>query len=327
MECPEKQLCVNGHIWTKSKFMGTSIGVTFIGDITLTVGGIPRGSSEKGQKREESGGSEEDWVRVDGGGGDGGGVGVEGEPPTRPPRRRKETYVMSLPTAFARSIMTEPWTELGGRVSISCPESACTTPLVFHTKPFYGEGVHRVSGEVKSKAGMSLCKISGEWNSRITLTHPAGSPVPPPEQGEGVTVSVDAEGQTVEVVDVGALKVVARKRVRPVRSQGVGESRRLWGDVSTALQRDDLRTATAHKQHLEELQRRYEAQRKARGEPYVGKLFVSLPPDGAEETTARRGSGGEAGEGRTKDSETQALLGSCHWVYRRLPRYAVTTCR
>lgn len=31
-ECPERNMCVNTHVWTKSKFMGMSIGVTMIGE-------------------------------------------------------------------------------------------------------------------------------------------------------------------------------------------------------------------------------------------------------------------------------------------------------
>lgn len=31
-ECPERQMCVNTHVWTKSKFMGMSIGVSMIGE-------------------------------------------------------------------------------------------------------------------------------------------------------------------------------------------------------------------------------------------------------------------------------------------------------
>ncbi|MEQ2183960.1 hypothetical protein GOODEAATRI_003232 [Goodea atripinnis] len=31
-ECQEKQMCVNTHVWTKSKFMGMSIGVSMIGE-------------------------------------------------------------------------------------------------------------------------------------------------------------------------------------------------------------------------------------------------------------------------------------------------------
>lgn len=31
-ECKEKKMCVNTHIWTKSKFMGMSVGVSMVGE-------------------------------------------------------------------------------------------------------------------------------------------------------------------------------------------------------------------------------------------------------------------------------------------------------
>lgn len=31
-ECAERKMCVNAHVWTKSKFLGMSIGVTMIGE-------------------------------------------------------------------------------------------------------------------------------------------------------------------------------------------------------------------------------------------------------------------------------------------------------
>lgn len=37
-ECKEKRLCVNTHVWTKSKFMGMSVGVSMIGEGKLTWG-------------------------------------------------------------------------------------------------------------------------------------------------------------------------------------------------------------------------------------------------------------------------------------------------
>ncbi|XP_010786081.1 oxysterol-binding protein-related protein 11-like, partial [Notothenia coriiceps] len=32
-ECREKSMCVNAHVWTKSKFMGMSIGVSMVGEV------------------------------------------------------------------------------------------------------------------------------------------------------------------------------------------------------------------------------------------------------------------------------------------------------
>ena len=128
-ECPEKKLCINAHIWTKSKFMGMSIGVNLVGDITLTVGGsgetsksnssdsIPEDTDDQSITDSES-----VYANCD----SGSDVGSE--------TAKKETYVLSMPSAYARNILTEPWAELGGRVSITCVESGWCAPIVFHTK-------------------------------------------------------------------------------------------------------------------------------------------------------------------------------------------------
>ena len=74
--------------------------------------------------------------------------------------------------------------------------------------------------------------------------------------------------------------------------------------MTSALSRYDIDTATAHKRHLEDQQRAYEAARKARGEAYTGKLF-------------RRVARGAAGSGGGEQGE-----GTERWVYRKLPLYA-----
>ena len=54
-----------------------------------------------------------------------------------------EDYVFTLPSAYARSILTIPWVELGGKVSITCAKTGYSATVIFHTKPFYGGKVHR----------------------------------------------------------------------------------------------------------------------------------------------------------------------------------------
>ncbi|XP_064080142.1 oxysterol-binding protein-related protein 11-like isoform X2 [Macrobrachium nipponense] len=224
-ECPEKQLSINAHIWTKSKFMGMSIGVNLVGDITLIIGSV------------------------------------------------RESYSLAMPSAYGRSILTEPWVELGGRVNIMSPESGCQAAIVFHTKPFYGGKLHRVTAEVKNAAGTTLTRVQGEWDSCLEFTYADGSQ---------------------EVIDVNEIPMVCHKRLRPLAQQGPGESRRLWHDVSVALARGDVETATSHKRALEEQQRKEERERNAHGAAFPTRLFNSPAPD--------------------------------HWVYNQLPSYAFTSC-
>lgn len=55
----------------------------------------------------------------------------------------EEEYVFTLPSAYARSILTIPWVELGGKVNITCARTGYSATVTFHTKPFYGGKVHR----------------------------------------------------------------------------------------------------------------------------------------------------------------------------------------
>ncbi|XP_072317787.1 oxysterol-binding protein-related protein 11-like [Eucyclogobius newberryi] len=204
-ECPEKRVCVNAHVWTRSKFMGVSVGVSMVGEGVLHL-------LEHG-----------------------------------------EQYVFTLPCAYARSILTVPWVELGGKVSISCAQTGYSASVTFHTKPFYGGKVHRVTAEVRhDHTGAVVCRAQGEWNGVLEFTH---------SNGES------------KVMDTHRLPVT-RKRLRAVDKQSPHESRRLWQHVTEALKAGNMEEATEHKRHLEERQRNDERQRAATKTPWTPKHFT-----------------------------------------------------
>ncbi|XP_032071702.1 oxysterol-binding protein-related protein 11 isoform X1 [Thamnophis elegans] len=204
-ECVERKMCVNAHVWTKSKFLGMSIGVTMVGEGTLSL-------LELG-----------------------------------------EEYTFSLPCAYARSILTVPWVELGGKVSVNCAKTGYSASITFHTKPFYGGKLHRVTGEVKHNATNTVvCKVQGEWNSILEFTY--------------------SNGET-KCMDLSKLSVT-RKRVRPIEKQGPFESRKLWQHVTESLRQGDIEKATEHKKALEEQQRNEERLRMETGTPWQTKHFV-----------------------------------------------------
>ncbi|WAR03629.1 OSB11-like protein [Mya arenaria] len=206
-ECPKKRVCVNASIWTKSKFMGMSIGVVMVGKVVLKL------------------------LDFD------------------------EEYVFSLPSAYARSILTTPWVEMGDRINMTCPQTNFSAGIIFHTKPFYGGRLHRVSAEVKNgNTGNITCKVQGEWNSSFEFTYTNGNT------------------KTVNVED----NKVWRKRVRPVQKQGDFESRKLWQHVTSALKVGDINTATEHKKFLEERQREGERHRKDTNTAFPTKFFKKV---------------------------------------------------
>ncbi|CAM4703280.1 unnamed protein product [Leuciscus chuanchicus] len=204
-ECKERRTCVNTHVWTKSKFMGMSIGVSMLGEGVLHL------------------------------------------------LEHDEEYVFTLPSAYARSILTVPWVELGGKVSIGCAKSGYSATVTFHTKPFYGGKVHRVTGEVKhNPTGTIVCKAQGEWNGTLEFTYSSGE---------------------TKVIDTSKLPVI-KKKIRPLEKQAQYESRRLWQHVTVALKAGDIDAATERKHQLEEKQRREGKQRTASSTTWKPKYFI-----------------------------------------------------
>nr|XP_038938609.1 oxysterol-binding protein-related protein 10 isoform X5 [Rattus norvegicus]XP_038938610.1 oxysterol-binding protein-related protein 10 isoform X5 [Rattus norvegicus]XP_038938611.1 oxysterol-binding protein-related protein 10 isoform X5 [Rattus norvegicus]XP_038938612.1 oxysterol-binding protein-related protein 10 isoform X5 [Rattus norvegicus]XP_038938613.1 oxysterol-binding protein-related protein 10 isoform X5 [Rattus norvegicus] len=204
-ECKEKRLCVNTHVWTKSKFMGMSVGVSMIGEGVLRL--------------------------LDHG----------------------EEYVFTLPSAYARSILTVPWVELGGKVNISCAKTGYSATVTFHTKPFYGGKVHRVTAEVKhNPTNTIVCKAHGEWNGTLEFTY--------------------SNGET-KVIDTTTLPVYPKK-LRPLEKQGPMESRNLWQEVTHYLRLGDIDAATEQKRRLEEKQRTEERKRETLRTPWRPKYFI-----------------------------------------------------
>ncbi|XP_070768769.1 oxysterol-binding protein-related protein 10-like [Enoplosus armatus] len=204
-ECKEKRMCVNTHVWTKSKFMGMSVGVSMVGEGVLYL------------------------------------------------LEHDEEYVFTLPCAYARSILTVPWVELGGKVTINCAKSGYSATVTFHTKPFYGGKVHRVTAEVKhNQTGNIVCKAQGEWNGMLEFTYSSGEN---------------------KVIDTSKLPVT-KKKIQPLEKQGQYESRRLWRHVTASLKAGNLDTATEHKHCLEERQRSEGKQRAATKTPWKPKYFI-----------------------------------------------------
>ncbi|KAL2081563.1 hypothetical protein ACEWY4_023416 [Coilia grayii] len=203
-ECPEKNICVNTHVWTKSKFMGMSIGVSMVGEGCLHL--------------------------LD----------------------HDEQYTFTLPSAYARSILTVPWVELGGKVNVNCAKTGYSAAITFQTKPFYGGKLHRVNAEVKhNPTNAVVCRVQGEWNGTMELSYSSGE---------------------TRLIDVTKLPVT-RKRVRPLDKQGPYESRRLWQHVTEALRHRDMEKATEHKRFLEERQRSEERHRVETHTPWTTKCF------------------------------------------------------
>ncbi|XP_072942354.1 oxysterol-binding protein-related protein 9 isoform X2 [Epargyreus clarus] len=210
-----KRIQFEAWVWTKSKFLGLSIGVHNIGRGVVTL-------LELG-----------------------------------------EQYTLTFPNGYGRSILTVPWIELGGSVSIECQQTGHKANIEFLTKPFYGGKKHRVTCEVFGAGDKKpYYTASGEWNSRM----------------DGRWTE---SGRTEVVFEVSSMKS-RRKRVASVSRQAAHESRRVWRHVTAALRAADTDAATAAKRTLEQAQRDAAKRRLDTADKWITQLFSPKGEEGWE---------------------------------------------
>lgn len=206
-ECPAKHVQIDGCLWTKSRFLGLSVGVHMVGNATLTL--------------------------ID----------------------HDEQYVMTFPSAYGRSILTVPWFEMGGKVTISCEKTGYLANIEFLTKPLINGRKHQISGSLIGPDKKEFCKIDGEWNGTMNAKY---------TDGKGSEVFFDTK-----------TTAVVKKVVRPIVEQQDNESRRLWRDVTYYLKSKQMDKATGGKTFLEQRQRQEAKERVEKGEKWQTKYFSS----------------------------------------------------
>ncbi|GLH05732.1 Oxysterol-binding protein [Gryllus bimaculatus] len=200
-----KRISFCAHVWTKSKFLGLSIGVHNIGQGCVSV------------------------LDYD------------------------EEYIVTFPNGYGRSILTVPWIELGGSVTINCVKTGYYANLEFLTKPFYGGKKNRISAEVfQPNDKKPFLTVHGEWNGAMEAKWP--------------------DGRTETFVDVKKIPIV-KKVVRPIAEQAENESRRLWMEVTAGLSLNDIDRATKAKFSLEQKQRDEARDRKERELRWNAQVF------------------------------------------------------
>ncbi|XP_008195979.1 oxysterol-binding protein-related protein 9 isoform X2 [Tribolium castaneum] len=171
-----------------------------------------------------------------------------------------EEYVVTFPNGYGRSILTVPWIELGGTVTITCQKTGYYCNIEFLTKPFYGNKKHKINADVFGPDDKKpFLSINGEWN--------------------GVMEAKWSDKDAEQFIDVNALEII-KKKVKPISQQEINESRRLWKEVTAGLKFNDIDKATTAKQTLEQKQRDEAKDRKEAGIEWRTKLFHKCSEDG-----------------------------------------------
>ncbi|XP_012533366.1 oxysterol-binding protein-related protein 9 [Monomorium pharaonis] len=206
-----KKISFGAHVWTKSKFLGLSIGVHNVG---------------KG------------WVNV---------------------LEHGEEYVLTFPNGYGRSILTVPWIELGGNVTINCIQTGYHATVEFLTKPFYGGKRNRITCQAfQAGEKKPFLVINGEWSGAM---------------------EVKMDGKSEIFADVRELNT-ERKLVKTVCEQEECESRRVWRDVTVGLRINDMDKASAAKCAIEQKQREEARLRKENNVAWQTKLFKETKDGG-----------------------------------------------
>uniref|UniRef100_A0A5S6QBE4 Oxysterol-binding protein n=1 Tax=Trichuris muris TaxID=70415 RepID=A0A5S6QBE4_TRIMR len=151
--------------------------------------------------------------------------------PAAPPDRKTnyEVYRLRYPNCFARSILTTPWMELGGKVEILSLQTGNAAVITFHTKPFYGGKSHRVTAEARTTTGKVFCRAEGDWRETIEFTYSDGS------------------AETIDVTQIGS----GTRFIRPIHKQHPFESRVVWKKLVDLLQCGDVEQADIAKSEIE----------------------------------------------------------------------------
>ncbi|OTF83082.1 oxysterol-binding protein-related protein 9-like protein, partial [Euroglyphus maynei] len=209
----DKRIMCCAQIWTKSKFLGLSIGVNNIGQGSIYL--------------------------LDHG----------------------EEYICTFPSAYGRSILTEPWFEFGGSVQIECQKSGYSAKIDFLTKPFYGGKRNRINAEIFDPNKKTLVTITGEWNGRMEAKF---------ANNHNINKSTT---KSEPFVDTKTLPVI-RKQVKPINEQCDYESRNLWKHVTYALKKQNVNEATTAKHQIEQRQRDLVKEREQNASKWQNRVSV-----------------------------------------------------
>ncbi|KZT24680.1 Oxysterol-binding protein [Neolentinus lepideus HHB14362 ss-1] len=189
-------------------------------------------------------------------------------------RKEDGEYVISMPNMYARGILFGKMVlELGDTCVAKNEKHGMYCDLEFKTRGFFSGTYNAIAGRVR-KGNMDIGEISGRW-SHVMEYKSAKT------REKRILFDVQKQGDKV-----------APKWVAPESEQEPNESRRLWSDLTKAIDNKDMDTATTAKSAVEESQREERRKRDESGQEYVPRFFELrngrwepkfTPPDNPEE--------------------------------------------
>ncbi|EIW86255.1 Oxysterol-binding protein [Coniophora puteana RWD-64-598 SS2] len=165
-------------------------------------------------------------------------------------------YVVTMPNMYARGILFGKMVlELGDTCQARNERLGMTADIEFKTKGFFSGTYNALAGRVR-RASHDIGEVSGRWNHVMEFKSARTGQ-------RRVLFDVPKDGANV-----------APMVVQPEEEQEPYESRRLWQDLTEAIERKDMDAATEAKSAVEDAQRELRRKREESGEQqYVPRFF------------------------------------------------------
>ncbi|KAF9014924.1 hypothetical protein BDQ17DRAFT_1385771 [Cyathus striatus] len=187
-------------------------------------------------------------------------------------------YVITMPNMYARGILFGKMVlELGDTCIAKNEKNGLFCDLEFKTKGFFSGTYNAISGRIR-KNSTEVGEVSGRWSHVMDLKNTKTGK-------KRVLFDAVKDGQNV-----------SPKWVPPEDEQETNESRRLWKDLTQAIQLKDMEKATDAKSLVEDAQREQRKKMDESGEEHIPCFFerrdgqwvpkLQIPTDPMEATKA-----------------------------------------
>jgi len=164
-------------------------------------------------------------------------------------------YVVTMPNMYARGIVFGKMIlELGDTCVAQNTSTETVAELDFKTKGFFSGTYNAINGKVKSK-GVEVGDISGRWSHVMEFKR---------SKSGDKRILFDAHSKE---------HMLAQKTIAPLDQQEPNESRRLWNNLTDAINAKDMEAATEAKTAVEDAQRESRKKREDGGEQYIPRFF------------------------------------------------------
>lgn len=164
-------------------------------------------------------------------------------------------YVVTMPNMYARGILFGKMVlELGDTCVVKNQKNRLFCDLEFKTKGFFSGTYNAIAGRVR-RGNSDTGEVSGRWSHVMEFKSiKSGS--------KRVLFDAAKDGQNI-----------APKYVPDIEQQEPYESRRLWKDLTQAIEERNMERATEAKSAVEDAQRELRRKREESGEKFVPRYF------------------------------------------------------